>query len=156
MMNERIAMSISEVLVILKNLDNRYIKKVSQGFIEFLENNKSQKYIPNIDLSKELKDMNLQKETRNILELMYFNYWSSPEEKKEFIIILNENERKHQKEINQKYNIDKLFKTEKETITKNVESSIEEKAPIVKGQNSLFRKILNKILDFFSWTNTKK
>ena len=149
MMNERIAMSISEVLVILKNLDNRYIKKVSQGFIEFLVNNKSQKYIPNIYLSKELKDMNLQKETRNILELMYFNYWSSPEEKKEFIIILNENERKHQKEINQKYNIDKLFKTEKETITKNVESSIEEKALIIKDQNTFFRKILNKILDFF-------
>lgn len=113
MVDARISEGISEVLVILKNIDKKYIEKLPQKFKEFLKNNQSSTYIPNIDLSKELKDMKLKKETRNLLELMYLNYWSTQEEKNEFMVMLNENERKYQEEIRQKYNPDNLFKNRK-------------------------------------------
>ena len=95
MIDARISEGISEVLVILKSIDNIYTEKLPQKFKEFLNNNQSSSYTPDIDLSKELKDMNLKKETRNILELMYLNYWSTSEEKKEFMDMLSENEKKY-------------------------------------------------------------
>lgn len=81
MVDIKVSEGISEVLVILKNIDNLYTEKIPQKFKDFLKDNQSTTYIPNIDFSKELKDMKLKKETRNILELMYLNYWSTSEEK---------------------------------------------------------------------------
>lgn len=145
MVDTRISEGISEVLVILKNIDTIYTEKLPQKFKDFLNKNQSNTYIPNIDFSKELKDMELKKETRNILELMYLNYWSTPEEKKEFIGILNENERKYQEEINEKYNPDNLFKNKKNT-SKAIEETITEEVALVEYNESLFKKIWNKIL----------
>lgn len=145
MVDIKVSEGISEALVILKNIDNVYTEKLPQKFKDFLEQNQSATYIPNIDLSKELKDMKLKKETRNILELMYLNYWSTPEEKKEFMDILNENERKYQEYINEKYNPDNLFKNKKYTSKKLEETETEEVA-LVEYNESLFKKIWNKIL----------
>jgi len=148
MVDVRISEGISEVLVILKSIDNIYTEKLPQKFKDFLNNNQSNEYEPHIDLSKELKDMNLKKETRNILELMYLNYWSSPEEKEEFMCILNENERKYQEKINEKYNPDNLFKNKKEN-SKIIEEKITEEVALVECHESLFKKIWNKILSIF-------
>lgn len=148
MVDTRISEGISEVLVILKSIDTLYTEKLPQKFKDFLNNNQSSTYIPNIDLSKELKDMELKKETRNILELMYLNYWSTPEEKKEFMGILNENERKYQEEINEKYNTDNLFKNKKD-ILKTIEETVTEEVALVEYNESLLKKIWNKILSIF-------
>ena len=148
MVDTRISEGISEVLVILKSIDTIYTEKLPQKFKDFLNNNQSSTYIPNIDLSKELKDMELKKETRNILELMYLNYWSTPEEKKEFMGILNENERKYQEEINEKYNPDNLFKNKKDTL-KTIEETVTEEVALVEYNESLLKKIWNKILSIF-------
>ena len=148
MVDTRISEGISEVLVILKSIDTIYTEKLPQKFKDFLNNNQSSTYIPNIDLSKELKDMELKKETRNILELMYLNYWSTPEEKKEFIEILNENERKYQEIINEKYNSDSLFKNKKDT-SKTIEETVTEEVALVEYNESLFKKIWKKILSIF-------
>ena len=78
----KLSEGISEVLIILKNINNIYTEKLPQKFIDFLNDNHSTTYISNIDFSKQLKDMELKRETRYILELMYLNYWCTQEEKK--------------------------------------------------------------------------
>ncbi len=148
MVDARISEGISEVLVILKSIDNIYTEKLPQKFKDFLNNNQSSTYTPDIDLSKELKDMNLKKETRNILELMYLNYWSTTEEKKEFMAILSENERKYQEEIKEKYNPDNLFKNKKDT-SKTIEETVTEEVALVEYNESLFKKIWDKIISIF-------
>lgn len=148
MIDARISEGISEVLVILKSIDNIYTEKLPQKFKEFLNNNQSSSYTPDIDLSKELKDMNLKKETRNILELMYLNYWSTSEEKKEFMDMLSENEKKYQEEINKKYNPDNLFKNKKDA-SKTIEEELTQEVSLVEYNESLFKKIWNKILSIF-------
>ena len=146
MLDENISEGITETLAILKNIDKIYTEKLPQKFKDFLDNNKSKTYIPNIDLSKELKDMELKKETRNLLELMYINYWSTPEEKKEIIDILNENEKMHQEKINEKYNPDKLFNYKIGKTQTNAEETIKQQVAMVEYHEPLFKRIWNKIL----------
>lgn len=148
MVDKRISEGISEVLVILKSVDAIYTEKLPKKFKDFLNINQSNTYIPDIDLSKELKDMKLKKETRNILELMYLNYWSTQEEKKEFMDILSENEKNYIKEMDEKYNPDNLFKNKKES-SKTVEENVKEEVALVEYNESLFKKIWNKILSIF-------
>lgn len=148
MVNTRISEGISEVLVILRSMDPIYTEKLPQKFKDFLNNNQSSTYIPNIDLSKELKDMKLKKETRNILELMYLNYWSTPIEKKELMQILSENERKYRERMSERYNLNKLSQNKKDT-SKIIEKTVTKELALAEHSESLFKKIWNKILGIF-------
>lgn len=67
--------SISEVLDILNNMDEIYINAIPKKFINFLYANRSKTYVPKLDHSKKLKEMNLKKETKNILYVIYTKYW---------------------------------------------------------------------------------
>ena len=53
------------------------------------------------------------------------NYWCNEEEKKELLEILNRNEQKFQKEAKEKYDIDKLFKTNKTKEIINLPEKVE-------------------------------
>ena len=110
MIDIRLREAITEVLEILKNTDNTYMEKLPEKFKKFLNDNKSTSYIPEIDFSKELKDLKIRKETKELLGIMYLNYWSNDEEKKEYVKLLSENEKKYQEELTEKYNPDSLFK----------------------------------------------
>ena len=110
MIDIRLSEAITEVLEILKNADNTYMEKLPEKFKKFLNDNKSTSYIPEIDFSKELKDLKIRKETKELLGIMYLNYWSNDEEKKEYVKLLSENEKKYQEELTEKYNPDNLFK----------------------------------------------
>ncbi len=105
--------SCTEILDILHNIDERLFEKVPKRFIAFLEENKSKTYIPNIDYSKEVKDWKIGKKTKVMLGILYMNYWSTPSQRREYIKVLNRNEKKYQEEIKEKYNEDDLFKRQK-------------------------------------------
>ena len=150
MIDIRLREAITEVLEILKNADNTYMEKLPEKFKKFLNDNKSTSYIPEIDFSKELKDLKIRKETKELLGIMYLNYWSNDEEKKEYVKLLSENEKKYQEELTEKYNPDNLFKN------KNNNDVSPDK--IVEPQNismveykkqGIFKRILDKITRFF-------
>ena len=102
--------SISETLDILKHIEKSYIDKIPRKFIEFLEKNKSSKYISNLDHSKKLYEMNLKEKTKDILATIYIKYWCTPQQKTNYINLLNENEEKYQEELKAKYNVDNIFR----------------------------------------------
>lgn len=103
----------SEVDMILDLIDSEMKNKVSANFIKFIKEEKDNNYKPNINPELPLEEQNILPETIDILALLKLNYWCNEEEKKELLKVLNKNEQQFQKEAKEKYEIDKLFKTNK-------------------------------------------
>lgn len=103
----------SEVDMILDLIDSEMKNKVSANFIKFIKEEKDNNYKPNINPELPLEEQNILPETIDILALLKLNYWCNEEEKKELLKVLNKNEQKFQKEAKEKYDIDKLLKTNK-------------------------------------------
>lgn len=146
MTNEKLRDGITETLEILKHIDKTYTMKVPQNFLKFLNENKSETYIPKIDFFKKLKDLDLKEETKNLLGIMYLNYWSTEEEKKEFSKLLDDNELKYEEEIKEKYSIDKLFQKKQE---KKVD--INNEVALIPVKESILKRLWNKILNIINY-----
>ena len=130
-----------EVLDILKYTREEDVKKIPEKFMDFLENNKSKTYIPNLDHAKEIKDMGLKPETEAILGLIYMKYWANEEEKAKFEEKIKKNEKLYQEDLNEKYNVEKLFKQKDSTISNEL--------PIEIKRKSFLQKIIDKIKNIF-------
>lgn len=146
MTNENLKNGITETLEILKHIDKTYTMKVPQNFWEFLNENKSETYIPKIDFSKKLKDLDLKDETKSLLGIMYLNYWSTEEEKKEFSKLLDDNELKYEAEIKEKYSIDKLFQKKQEK-----KANINNEVALIPVKESILKRLWNKILNIINY-----
>ena len=130
----------SEVDMILDLIDSEMKNKVSANFIKLIKEEKDNEYKPNINPEIPLEEQNILPETIDILALLKLNYWCNEEEKKELLEILNRNEQKFQKEAKEKYDIDKLFKTNKTKEIINLPEKVESENFI----NKLIKFIKNK------------
>ncbi len=113
MIRVELSEGISETLDILNHIDKIYVNKIPENFKRFLEKNKSKTYIPKLDHSKKLNEMNLKESTKDILATIYIHYWADLKEKAEYNNMLAKNEKKYQEELRKKYNPDDLFKNSK-------------------------------------------
>ena len=132
----------SEVDMILDLIDSEMKNKVSANFIKFIKEEKDNNYKPNINPELPLEEQNILPETIDILALLKLNYWCNEEEKKELLKVLNKNEQQFQKEAKEKYDIDKLLKTNK---TKEIIKLPE------KGESENFIKKLIKFIKNIIW-----
>ncbi len=133
--------AITETLDILKHTRKEDVMKISPKFMEYLNNNASKTYKPELDHSQKIKDMDLKQKTKVILAIIYKQFWCDENERVEFDNILKENEIKHQAELMEKYNPDDLFKKD---ISKeeNIEKT-ENTTKMVEYKESFFTKIKN-------------
>ncbi len=139
--------AVTEVLDILKHTKKEDVEKIPKSFMDFLEENKSKDYTPNLDHSKSLKDMGIKPKTAGLLGMIYVKYWANEEEKQEFMRKANENEQIYQEELRAKYNPNDIFKTEKNN---KIEETKNENLPMVNEENAnFFVKIWNSIKNFF-------
>ena len=140
--------AMAEILEILEHTNKSDVDKIPKKFIEFLKENASKTYKRNLDYTQKIKDMNLKEKTIGILSVINKKYWCNDEERKEFEIILKENEKAYQEELSQKYSKDNLFKnTNKPKITVN--KIVTNEVAMIKYEESLFKKILNKLMNIF-------
>lgn len=137
--------SISEVLEILNHTRKEDVDKISPKFLDFLNNNALIEYEPYLDHSKRVKEMGLNDKTIAILSIIASKYWMSTEDKENFEKQLNENERKYQEELHEKYNLNNIFNKKQENIieTENTQTQL------IEYKESFFRKFINKIKSFF-------
>lgn len=153
-MNENFKEGLTEVIDILKYMDKSYVEKIPKKFMQYMEENKSKTYIPNIDHTKSFEEAVLKEETKNILATIYLNYWCNPEEKEEYKRTLEENEKKYYQEMQEKYNPDNLFKNEIknekkiETQKNNTVNNIQN-TEMIEYKESFFKKIFNRIRELF-------
>jgi len=131
----------AEINVILENMNNEEIEKVPIKLRNFFKKVSSQTnfYIDEkIPLEQQIK-----KKTKDILIVLYRNYWC--QEKEKFDEMLRENEVNHQKKLREKYNPDDIFKRKQENNSiENINLPVEVKEEVV------FYKIIRFIKGLFA------
>lgn len=148
MVSAELSEGITETLDILKHMKETDVNKISKGFIDFLEKNQSTGYVPNLDYSKKINEMDLKEKTKDILATIYLNYWCNDEQKANYLRLLKENERKHQEELREKYNPDNIFKIKTKQQFQQNEMSQEDVA-LVEVKESILTKLIKVLKKMF-------
>ena len=136
----------AEVVEILKYLPKSEREKIPLKLRTFFQNIADVNYIVKIDPSKSLDQQELQNKTKDVITVIYRNYWCNEEQRKELDKKLIENDKKYEEELKKKYdpeNIFKMKKTEYSTDNKNNYSLIEVK------EKTFIQKIIDKIKKIF-------
>lgn len=145
----------AEILIILNNAPEEEKKLIPQQFLEFINNNASQEYKINFDKNTKIEDLNLKKETKGLLSVIYYSYLCPADEKQEYIKLLENNQKKYDKELHEKYSVDNIFQNNNtnNNINTNINLSADakesEEQALVEYKESFFRKVINKIKSFF-------
>lgn len=143
-MEETKVKTLSETYCLLKHFPKAYIEKIPPKILELINHFSDSKYYIDINTEKTLDEQNISEETKNMLIVFKYNYWSTEGEKQMIYDKLDENEMKYQQELREKYNYENIFKnksTQVNVAEKNV-AMIEYKEPI-------FKSILNRIKSIF-------
>lgn len=148
-----LSIAYAEVYEILSFMEQKYVDMIPLKLLELFKEEKEKEYKPNINPTIPLDEQNLQKKTLPILAMLNLNYWCEDEnEKKELIALYAENDKRKEEELREKYNPDNLFK-KKEQIVEDNEIKQENTQLIEYKEQNIFKKILNKIMNFFKKNN---
>ena len=125
--------SLSEVDAILEHM--KITSVFPEKFIEFIKENKNYNYNFKYDTTVSLANQNITKTTKQILAILYSEYFCTTEQKKELENIWRENDKisLEQKEINY---------SKKESTVNN---------SMIENRVSLFKRILNKIKELMNF-----
>lgn len=144
---DRNACAYKEIYEILRIFPQELVAKIPQEKIRFFYNNMDNSYEYNI--SKETFDgQTMLEETKAILTILFRDYWATPVQKEKILSYENIERNKLEEETRRKYNPDNLFKKKEEQ--NYVEAHIEETA-MVEYKESIFKRIVNKILNILGW-----
>lgn len=131
----------SEVYSILNLLGKNYIAKLPKSLFTIIKEEKSSTYNPQYSENQSLIEQNIKRESLSMIALFHLNYWcNSDEEKEQLKQLFKSNEEKHQAEIREKYNLDNLFKKNKQET--NVNSN---NLTMIQYKASILKKFINKI-----------
>ena len=138
----------SEIDEFLGLLSEEQRNEIPKKLRDFFKEEKDQEYFKNIDKDIPIKDQNLKEETLAIIALLNLQYWcKDEEEKKRLQEIYAQNEKEYQDMLYEKYNPNDIFK-KKEGTTIETNNEIKEKMQMVEYKDSVFKRIINKILNF--------
>lgn len=70
-----------DISVIISMMPTGMKSKISNSFINFIENNKSNNYVSNINPNIPLQEQNIRKETKEMLGIIYRDYLCNEEER---------------------------------------------------------------------------
>lgn len=137
-----------DISVIISMMPKEMKSKISNSFINFIENNKSKNYVSNINPKVPLREQYIRKETKEMLGIIYRDYLCNAEER----INLIHQEKRELEEIEtekrEKYNLDNIFK--KNNINENDKGkSNKTEVSIVEYKESIIKRIIIKIKKLF-------
>jgi len=141
---------IVETQEIFKYLDKKIYDKIPEK-IKSVINEYKGKYKFTYDETKELNEQAISQPTKDLIVGLYYKYAASDECKKIIMDNIEKNEveiAKKEKELNKKYSVENLFKNRKANLSIQNSNQHESQALIIK-KDSLFKRIVNKILFFF-------
>ena len=142
----------SEVNDVLNHMDDELYNQIPKKFIKLIKNNMDENYKVSIDYSKGINNVDLSKETRLVLALIYRDYICDDNERKELIESEQHELRKIEQELREKYNPDNIFKKQKnkEENTEEIKESTEEnQTNMTIYKESIFIRIINMIKRVF-------
>ena len=148
-MENSLSKAYAEVLLILSYMEQKYIDMIPKKLLELFNEEKDKNYQPNINPNISLAEQNLQRKTLALLAMLNLNYWCKDEnERKELLKMYSENDKKIEAEMRERYNPDNLFK-KKEKVEQNNDIKQERTELIEYKEKNIFRKILDRIKNFF-------
>jgi len=142
-----------EVLDILDNTDRQAVNKIPKDFIKFLIDIASYDYVVNFDHSKPINELNLKERTKELLGVIYINWWCDESQRGQYKKEIEEKEKREQEKLREKYNPDNIFKNKKSVqISNEMQEEINSKnetLAIVNNKENIFKRIINKVISFF-------
>ena len=142
--------SYSEVYEIISLMPEEYKRKIPKKVIAFFKNNRRLDYKVNIDKNNLFDKSKLKAKTLTIIAMLNIKYWCPNEKiKKQLVEQYNKNENAHQKELEEKYNLDNIFKNRNSISTPIVDNM---QLTVYKKQK-WYQKILKNILNIFKRKN---
>lgn len=136
-----------EVDEVLSCLSEEELLKIPEDIRQAIKGNKDKEYVWKYDVSKELKDQNLNRDTIIILSYLNIEYLLNNEQKQLMKEIHRLNELKAEEIKRKKYDTENLFKT-KETEQKDLKE-FEQGQALIEYKESFFTKVISKIKNFF-------
>lgn len=152
MVTKEFAEASAEINEILKYMPKEEVEKIPSKLREFFKEVSSKDYVTNINPNMPLDKQQIKEKTKDIIALIYRNYWCSEEERKELDQKLIENDKKFEEELREKYNPDNIFKNNV-TTTKKEESEVKEEkieqSLVVQETEKWYQRFLNMIKRWF-------
>lgn len=99
----------AELIEILKYIPKTEVEKIPLKLRGFFEDVSKPNYNVRIDPQKPLEEQDLKEKTKDLITVIYRNYWCTEEEKRILDKQLLENDKKYEEELRKKYDPDKLF-----------------------------------------------
>ena len=145
MLTKEIKLGITETIAILKFANKDEIKKIPKKFMNFLNENEDKEYKFEINNEKSLKELKIRKETKNLLVMIAYNYWSeTSEEKLQIEKLLKNNQEIYEQDLRAKYNPDNLFNKKSKMNRNETMELVEYKENIFKKIYKFFKRKFNK------------
>lgn len=133
----------TEVYEIIKQLDEEEYNKIPSEVIKAIEENRNTEYEFDLDEDIELKEQELLPETKAILFNLFRDYLSTPEQKEKILKMQAEERRKNEQNKSKQYNLDIFANKPKNRDIR------EEHIELIEYKENIFKRILNKIRQFF-------
>ena len=137
----------ADISIIISMMPMEMRNKINNSFINFIESNKSDNYVSNINPKKPIKEQNIKKETKEMLGIIYRDYLCSYEERKKLIKEEQKEIIQIEEKLRQKYNPDDIFKNKNKINEKNIQS-VDEKRMIV-IEEKWYKKVWKFLTKFF-------
>lgn len=132
----------AEVYEILRSVPKKEYYKIPKEITSYFEQYKNHNINTKIDLNKSYLEQEVSQEARDIIFCISLNYWLTSEQKREAMNRMKLNE----KEYNEKYSRENLFKNIEIKTKKKVQSENTSKETfITKHKEPLLRRIINQI-----------
>lgn len=110
MVNVKYANAMREVLEYLKGINDEDVAKISAKFMDFLNENASKEFVCEFDYNKPLAELKISQEAKAIIGVIYYNFWCETEQqRRDFLALLDDNEKVYQEELHEKYNAESIF-----------------------------------------------
>ena len=141
-MDDNYKKAYTEVVEVLKYVQNEEVKKIPQEIIQALNEFSDKNYEYKIDKSVPFENQILLDETKSILAVLFRDYWATDYQREQILISEKIEENKLNEELSKKYNPDDLFKNRKKN---NLVSSSE----MIVYEEKWYKKFLKYIKSFF-------
>lgn len=144
---EQTIQAYTEIGCLLKFFPISYIEKLPNKLLEIINAKADRKYIINVDTTKKINEQKIIDQTKKILAVLTYNYWSSNEQKENLKSKLYINEQAFQSKLAEQYSTENLFKSKRQTIV-DIEAQTEQ-VQMIEYKENFFTKFINAIKNIF-------
>lgn len=157
MVTNEFADASSELIEILKYLPQNEVEKVPQKLRSFFTKVANKNYVTKIDPNKSMQEQDIKEKTKDLITVLYRNYWCNEDERTSLDKKLIENDKKYEEMLRKKYNSENIFGV-KEKVTEEYKEEIKEEKELIENTTqemikytklNFLQKIFEKIKSFF-------